>query len=139
MKTPLVPASFDDWRSLARRRLPDFLFGFVDGGAFDEVTLRANTEAWRKVRLRQHVLRDVSQMHVGTQFFGRAANMPLALAPVGLGGSLRRRGEVQAARAAEAAGVPFTLCTPEAHCKWPKADHDRSEAAKRARGGEAEL
>lgn len=112
MKTSLVPASFDDWRSLARRRLPDFLFGFVDGGAFDEVTLRANTEAWRKVRLRQHVLRDVSQMHVGTQFFGRAANMPLALAPVGLGGSLRRRGEVQAARAAEAAGVPFTLCTP---------------------------
>lgn len=112
MKQPLVPASFEDWRALAQRRVPDFLFGYVDGGSFHEDTLRANSMAWRRIRLRQHVLRDVSELVVNTQFFGRPARMPLTMAPVGLGGSLRRRGEVQAARAAEAAGVPFTLCTP---------------------------
>ncbi len=112
MRPPLVPASFEDWRALAQRRMPDFLFGYADGGSFDEGTLRDNTEAWRRIRLRQHVLRDVSSIDVGTQFFEQPAAMPLALAPVGLGGSFRRRGEVQAARAAESAGVPFTLCTP---------------------------
>ena len=106
------PASFEDWRALAQRRLPSFLFGYVDGGSLDEQTLHANTAAWRQVRLRQHVLRDVSVCQTRTRFFGHEARMPLALAPVGLGGALRRRGEVQAARAAEAFGVPFTLCTP---------------------------
>lgn len=112
MNQPLVPASFEDWHAIARRRVPSFLFGYVDGGSFDENTLRDNVEAWRRVRLRQHVLRDVSATDVSTSFFGHRAAMPLALAPVGLGGALAARGEVQAARAAAAAGVPFTLCTP---------------------------
>ncbi|MBB4843675.1 L-lactate dehydrogenase (cytochrome) [Paucibacter oligotrophus] len=112
MSKPLVPASFEDWRTIAKARVPSFLFGFVDGGSFDEDTLRENVAAWRRVRLRQYVLRDVSATDIGTRFFGRPATMPLALAPVGLGGSLGRRGEVQAARAAAAFGVPFTLCTP---------------------------
>lgn len=110
--SPHLPASFDDWRALARQRLPSFLFGYVDGGSLDEQTLHANVAAWRQIRLRQHVLRDVSVCQTGTRFFGVDARMPLALAPVGLGGALRRRGEVQAALAAQEFGVPFTLCTP---------------------------
>ncbi|MCA0239215.1 MAG: L-lactate dehydrogenase [Proteobacteria bacterium] len=105
-------ASFDDWRALARRRLPGFLFGYVDGGSGDEQTLRDNVAAWQQLRLRQHVLRDVSDCRIATRLVGCDARLPLALAPVGLGGALRRRGEVQAALAAQAFGVPFTLCTP---------------------------
>lgn len=90
-----IPAAFDDWCTLAQRRLPNFLFGYVDGGSLDEHTLRANVSAWRQVHLRQHVQRDVSACQSGIRFFGVDARMPLALAPVGLGGVLRRRGEVQ--------------------------------------------
>lgn len=108
----MLPADFDDFRALARRRLPSFLFGFIDGGSAAESTLRDNVAAWTRVRLRQHVLRDVSQLNLQTELLGQPARMPLALAPVGLGGLTRRRGEVQAALAAQDAGVPFTLCTP---------------------------
>lgn len=107
-----IPASFDDWRAQAQRRLPNFLFGYVDGGSLDEQTLRDNVAAWRRVHLRQHVLRDVSACQTATRFFDVDVRIPLALAPVGLGGALRQRGEVQAARAAQEFGVPFTLCTP---------------------------
>lgn len=108
----MLPADFDDFRALARRRLPSFLFGFIDGGSAAESTLRDNVAAWTRVRLRQHVLRDVSRLNLQTELLGQPARMPLALAPVGLGGLTRRRGEVQAALAAQDAGVPFTLCTP---------------------------
>lgn len=107
-----IAASFDDWRAQAQQRLPSFLFSYVDGGSLDEQTLRENVSAWRQVHLRQHVLRDVSVCKTDTHFFGQKARIPLALAPVGLGGALRRRGEVQAALAAQEFGVPFTLCTP---------------------------
>lgn len=108
----MLPADFDDFRALARRRLPSFLFGYIDGGSAAESTLRDNVAAWTRVRLRQHVLRDVSRLNLQTELLGQHASMPLALAPVGLGGLTRRRGEVQAALAAQDAGVPFTLCTP---------------------------
>lgn len=108
----MLPADFDDFRALARRRLPSFLFGYIDGGSAAESTLRDNVAAWTRVRLRQHVLRDVSRLNLQTELLGQPARMPLALAPVGLGGLTRRRGEVQAALAAQDAGVPFTLCTP---------------------------
>lgn len=107
-----IPASVSDYQERARRRLPSFLFGFLNGGSCAEDTLAENVSAWGRHRLRQFVLRDVSQIEIGTDYFGQPASMPLALAPVGLGGLMRRRGEIQAARAAEAAGVPFTLCTP---------------------------
>ncbi len=105
------PACIDDYRELARKRLPSFLFGYLDGGSFGELTLRDNIEAWARNRLRQRVLRDVSQLEVRSSLFGSEVALPVVLAPVGLAGLMRRRGEVQAARAAEAFGVPFCMST----------------------------
>jgi L-lactate dehydrogenase (cytochrome) len=105
------PAGIDDYRELARRRLPAFLFGYLDGGSFGEQTLRDNTAAWARRRLRQRVLCDVSELDVKSTLLGRDVALPLVLAPVGLAGIMGRRGEVQAARAAEAFGVPFCLST----------------------------
>ena len=106
-----LPATAADLRLRAQARLPRFLFDYVDGGATDEQTLRANEAAWSDVTLRQRVLRKVDGVDTSTTLAGQPCKLPLALAPVGLGGLLARRGEVQAARAAEAAGVPFTLST----------------------------
>jgi L-lactate dehydrogenase (cytochrome) len=105
------PACLYDYRALAQARLPSFLFGYLDGGSFGELTLRDNEAAWARHRLRQFVLRDVSQLEVSSSLLGQAVSLPLALAPVGLAGLMRRRGEVQAARAAEAFGVPFCMST----------------------------
>lgn len=107
----MYPATVADWRLLAQRRLPRFLFDYVAGGAGDEVTLAANVADFAALRLRQRVLVDVSQVDTRSQLAGQACAMPLALAPLGLAGMLARRGEAQAARAAQAAGVPFTLST----------------------------
>jgi L-lactate dehydrogenase (cytochrome) len=103
------PLSVADFRELARRRLPHFLFEYIDGGSYAEVTLRRNVEDLEAVALRQRVLRDVSAIDLGTRLFGRDVAMPVALGPVGLGGLYGRRGEVQAARAAGDAGIPFSL------------------------------
>jgi len=107
----LAPATASDYRRLAEARLPRQLFDYIDGGAVDERTLAANREDLARLRLRQRVLRDVSQIDTTAEIAGRTAAMPVAFAPVGLAGLMRRRGEVQAARAAEAAGVPFCLST----------------------------
>ena len=101
-------ASALDYREIARRKLPRFLFEYIDGGSYDEVTLGANRDDLKRISLRQRVLRDVSDIDLSTTLFGRRMNMPVALAPIGLAGLAARRGEVQAARAAEAADVPFT-------------------------------
>ncbi len=110
----MIAASALDYRELARRRLPPFLFEYLDGGSYAEATLRRNVNDLAAVALRQRVLRDVSQIDVSTELFGQKLALPLALAPIGLAGMNARRGEVQAARAAEAAGVPFTLSTVSA-------------------------
>jgi len=107
----LAPATVSDYRRLAEARLPRQLFDYIDGGAVDERTLAANREDFARIRLRQRVLRDVSRIETSMDVAGRPATMPVVLAPVGLAGLMRRRGEVQAARAAEAAGVPFCLST----------------------------
>jgi L-lactate dehydrogenase (cytochrome) len=107
----MIPADVSDYRELARRRLPRFLFDYLDGGANAELTLRRNVADLQEVGLRQRVLRDVSKIELATELFGQAVAMPVALAPVGLSGLYARRGEVQAARAAAAAGVPFSLST----------------------------
>lgn len=104
-------ASITDYRELARRRLPRFLFDYIDGGSYAETTLGRNITDLRDVALRQRVLRDVSDIDLSTTLFGQKASLPVALAPVGLAGMNARRGEVQAARAAAAFGVPFTLST----------------------------
>jgi L-lactate dehydrogenase (cytochrome) len=107
----MIAASALDYRELARRRLPRFLFDYLDGGAFAEVTLGRNITDLAEVALRQRVLRNVADIDVSTELFGQRLALPVALAPIGLAGLMARRGEVQAARAAEAAGVPFTLST----------------------------
>lgn len=103
-----------DYRALARARLPHFLFEYLDGGSYDELTLRQNLEDLRSVCLRQRVLRDVSAIELETSLFGEKWAMPVGLGPVGLAGMYARRGEVQAARAAGAARVPFALSTVSA-------------------------
>jgi L-lactate dehydrogenase (cytochrome) len=100
-----------DFREAARRRLPDFLFNYIDGGAFEEVTLGRNREDLQSLTLRQRVLRDVSDMDLSVNLFGQELAAPFLLGPVGLAGMAACRGEVQAARAAAASGVPFCLST----------------------------
>jgi L-lactate dehydrogenase (cytochrome) len=103
--------TFEDYRAAARRRLPRMLFDYVDGGSYAERTLKANTADFANILLRQRVLRDVSNLETGIDLFGVRYSMPVVLAPVGMAGLLARRGEVQAAKAAKAAGVPFCLST----------------------------
>lgn len=107
----LAPASVDDYRELARRKLPRQIFDYVDGGAFGEATMAANREDLRRIQFRQRVLRDVSTRSLATTVLGEDLALPIILAPVGFGGMLARRAEVQAARAAERAGVPFCEST----------------------------
>jgi L-lactate dehydrogenase (cytochrome) len=107
-------ASALDYRELARRRLPHFLFEYIDGGSYAEVTLRRNIADLKDIALRQRVLTDVSHLDLSTELFGRKMHLPVALAPIGLAGLNARRGEVQAARAAEKAGIPFCLSTVSA-------------------------
>jgi L-lactate dehydrogenase (cytochrome) len=104
-------ASIGDYRALAQARLPHFLFEYLDGGSYDEVTLRRNVEDLQRLTLKQRVLRDVSNIDLSTELFGKNWAMPVGLGPVGLSGLYARRGEVQAARAAAAANVPFALST----------------------------
>jgi len=103
--------SVGDYRALAQARLPHFLFEYLDGGSYDEVTLRRNVADLQSVALRQRVLRDVSAIDLSTELFGRRWALPVGLGPVGLSGLYARRGEVQAAKAAAAANVPFALST----------------------------
>jgi L-lactate dehydrogenase (cytochrome) len=101
----------DEYQRLANRRLPPFIAEYVNGGSYTEHTLRRNVEDLRTIELRQRVLNDVSNVDTSTKLFGRDCAMPLGLGPIGISGMLARRGEVQAARAAEQANVPFCLST----------------------------
>jgi L-lactate dehydrogenase (cytochrome) len=113
-----MPGSYDvapvtpvDYRRLAEKRLPRFLFDYIDGGANDEVTMAANLADFASIKLRQRVMRDVSGVDTSTTMAGRKVAMPLALAPVGMAGMFSRRGEVIGLRAAAGAGIPFSLST----------------------------
>lgn len=107
----LVPATVQDYRELARRRLPRQLFDYVDGGAYEESTMRANRADLDALLLRQRVMRDVSHREPRVRVLGQDLALPVILAPVGLAGMVARRAEVQAARAAHAAGLPFIEST----------------------------
>lgn len=107
----LLPASFGDFRRKAAKRLPRFLFDYIDGGSGAEVTLRRNTADWEAVQLTQKVLHDATRLDCAVDLFGERLEMPLVLAPVGMGGMTARRGEVQAKWAADKAGIPFCLST----------------------------
>ncbi|MEA3044140.1 MAG: hypothetical protein QOH47_1978 [Sphingomonadales bacterium] len=98
-----------DFRREAQARLPRFLFDYIDGGAYAEITLRRNVDDLADIALRQRVLVDVSTIDLSTRLFGRDLAMPIALGPVGMAGMYARRGEAQAARAAAARGIPLCL------------------------------
>lgn len=107
----MIISSANDFREAARRRLPRFLFDYADGGAYAEETLRRNVSDLSGIALRQRVLKDVASIDLKTTLFGREIALPVALGPVGISGMYARRGELQAARAAKAAGIPTCLST----------------------------
>ena len=106
--------SIEDLRQLARRRLPRAIFDFFDGGAEDEVTLRENRAAFERVRLLPKVLVNVAKVDTRVEILGKESNLPLAIAPTGGISAGRFGAELMLARAAKAAGVPFTMATPSA-------------------------
>jgi (S)-mandelate dehydrogenase len=101
--------SIEDLRLAAKRRLPRAIFDFFDGGAEDEITLRDNAAAYKRVRLVPRVLNDVSAVDGSTQILGKRSELPMAIAPTGAVGFGRRGGDIAIARAAVAAGIPYTL------------------------------
>jgi L-lactate dehydrogenase (cytochrome) len=107
----MIVSSASDYREAARRKLPRFLFDYIDGGANAEQTLKTNVADLAEVSLRQRVLMKVSDLSLATEWFGHPSALPVILGPVGLTGMLARRGEVQVAKAATKKGVPFVLST----------------------------
>jgi len=107
-----MPAyNLHDLRTLARRRLPRGVFEYIDRGVEDEVALRENREAFARVKLYPQVLRDVRGRSAASTLFGAPLAMPVAVAPTGSAGLVWYQGELELARAAAAADVPFTLAT----------------------------
>jgi len=108
---PAPITNIEDLRVMARRRVPKALFEYVDGGSYDELTLRANRADLDAIRLRQRVMVDTSTRDLSTTMLGEKVAMPVAIAPTGLTGLIHGDGEILAARAAEAAGLKFCLST----------------------------
>ncbi len=104
-------ASIGDLREIARRRLPGGVFDYIDGAAEDEVTLARNTQAYREVEFRPRIFRDVSKIDISTSLLGAQLSFPLVLAPTGFTRIADPQGELAVARAAERAGLPYTLST----------------------------
>ncbi len=100
-----------DLKRLAQRRVPKMFFDYADSGAWTESTYRANEDDFKKIKLRQRVLVDMTNRSLETTMIGEKVSMPVALAPTGLTGMQHADGEMLAAQAAEAFGVPFTLST----------------------------
>lgn len=103
--------NIDNLRSLARKRLPRAVFEFIDGGALDEITLRANREDFLAMRFMPRVLTNIETRNQSVELFGRRYDAPIILAPTGLAGLLSRRGELAAVRAASRINVPYCLST----------------------------
>jgi L-lactate dehydrogenase (cytochrome) len=101
----------EDLRQVARRKVPRAFFDYAEAGSYSQETLHANRGDLERIKLRQRVLVDVSQRELATTIIGEKAALPLALAPIGLCGMQHGDGEILACRAAQAAGIPFTLST----------------------------
>jgi len=101
----------EDLRQHARRKVPKMFFDYVEAGSYAQETLRANRADLERIKLRQRVLVDVSRRNLSTSIIGETVPLPLALAPIGIAGMQHRDGEIAACRAAQAAGIPFTLST----------------------------
>lgn len=107
----MIISASTDYRAAAKAKLPPFLFHYIDGGSYGEHTLQRNTGDLADIALRQRILKNMSDLSLESELFGEKLSLPIALAPVGLTGMYARRGEVQAAKAAENKGIPFTLST----------------------------
>lgn len=107
----MIISSPEDYRASARRKLPRFLFDYIDGGANSELTLERNSSDLREIALRQRVLKGSLDLDLTCRLWQQTHALPVFLAPVGLTGMYAQRGEVQAAQAAGIAGIPYTLST----------------------------
>ncbi|MBI5132898.1 MAG: alpha-hydroxy-acid oxidizing protein [Rhodopseudomonas palustris] len=101
----------EDLRQIHKRRVPKMFFDYVDHGSYAEETLRANVDDLKRIKFRQRILVDISKRDLSTTIIGEKAAMPLILAPVGSTGMQYGDGEIHACRAAQAAGIPYTLST----------------------------
>lgn len=111
MSTPAQMTSVEDFRRLARRRMPRMFYDYVDSGSWTESTYASNETDFQALKFRQRVAVDISQRCLGTTLLGEDVTMPVILAPTGLTGMVHADGEILAARAAERFGIPFTLST----------------------------
>ncbi len=107
----MIISATTDFRVAAKAKLPPFLFHYIDGGSYTESTLKRNESDLQDIALKQKVLKDMSSLSLEHKVFDETLSMPLVLSPVGLTGMYARRGEVQAAKAAEKKGIPFTMST----------------------------
>lgn len=107
----MTVTNVDDFRELARKRIPRSIFEYGDGGSYDEVTLRANRNDLESLRLNQRVMLDMSRRSMRTRIVGGESSLPIVIAPTGLGGLFYADGEIHGARAAENEGIPFCLST----------------------------
>jgi (S)-mandelate dehydrogenase len=103
--------NIDDLRGIARRRLPRFVFDYVDGGAEDERTLAANREAFARLRFRPRTLVDVAKRDLSGRLLGAPSALPAVVGPTGLNGLSWRDGDLALAKAASKAGLPFAMST----------------------------
>ncbi|MDO9412093.1 MAG: alpha-hydroxy acid oxidase [Pseudolabrys sp.] len=106
-----VITNVEDLRQLAKRKVPKAIFEYIDHGSYDQLSLKANRNDLDAVRFRQRVLIDADNRSLGTTMLGEKVSMPVAIAPTGLTGLMHGNGEMLAAKAAEAAGIRFTLST----------------------------
>jgi len=103
--------TIEDLRRVARRRLPNFIFEYVEGGAEDEVTLKRNRDVFERIAWLPRALVGMWPPDLRTELFGRQLGLPLVIAPTGFNGMLWRQGDIALASAAAAAGIPFSLST----------------------------
>ncbi|WP_086934422.1 FMN-dependent L-lactate dehydrogenase LldD [Agarilytica rhodophyticola] len=107
----MIISSPTDFRVAAKDKLPPFLFHYIDGGSYAEKTLHNNSQDLANIALKQRVLRNMADLDLSTQIWDESFALPIALSPVGLTGMYAKRGEVQAAKAAQNKGIPFTMST----------------------------
>ena len=107
----MIVASIEDYRKRCEARIPRFLYDYIDSGAYQENTLRENVADLQSTLLRQRVMVDESHLNLSINLWDQTLSLPVVLGPVGMAGMYSSRGEVKAANAAKAAGIPFTLST----------------------------
>jgi L-lactate dehydrogenase (cytochrome) len=107
----MIIASIEDYRKRCEARLPHFLYDYISGGSYQENTLHANIADLQTTLLRQRVMVDESHLNLSIHLWDQALSLPVVLGPAGMAGMYSSRGEVKAANAAKAVGIPFTLST----------------------------